>query len=155
MRELLLELSVLVRIRHPNIVTFWGTAADFPVAQGGDFAISSANSTAAHASPYGYAVSTIFADSHWRCMRPGLQASRTLAWSSSCAAEAAFTRRCIKITANAFPSRRKCGALLVTMHVQSLHTLNVPPRACFPGHSVKTHSGDPRKPADFLKRNLS
>jgi len=30
MRELLLELSVLVRIRHPNIVTFWGTAADFP-----------------------------------------------------------------------------------------------------------------------------
>ena len=32
MRELLLELSVLVRIRHPNIVTFWGTAADFPPA---------------------------------------------------------------------------------------------------------------------------
>lgn len=31
MRELLLELSVLVRIRHPNIVTFWGTAANFPV----------------------------------------------------------------------------------------------------------------------------
>mmetsp|Transcript_650 Transcript_650/g.1643 ORF Transcript_650/g.1643 Transcript_650/m.1643 type:complete len:508 (-) Transcript_650:183-1706(-) len=30
MRELLLELSVLVRIRHPNIVTFWGTAANFP-----------------------------------------------------------------------------------------------------------------------------
>mmetsp|Transcript_22767 Transcript_22767/g.53830 ORF Transcript_22767/g.53830 Transcript_22767/m.53830 type:complete len:463 (+) Transcript_22767:139-1527(+) len=30
MRELLLELSVLVRIRHPNVVTFWGTAADFP-----------------------------------------------------------------------------------------------------------------------------
>ena len=34
MRELLLELSVLVRIRHPNIVTFWGTAADFPFSQG-------------------------------------------------------------------------------------------------------------------------
>mmetsp|Transcript_33466 Transcript_33466/g.53893 ORF Transcript_33466/g.53893 Transcript_33466/m.53893 type:complete len:436 (-) Transcript_33466:293-1600(-) len=34
MRELLLELSVLVRIRHPNIVTFWGTAADFPLAPG-------------------------------------------------------------------------------------------------------------------------
>lgn len=30
-----LELSVLVRIRHPNIVTFWGTAADFPLAPGG------------------------------------------------------------------------------------------------------------------------
>lgn len=35
MRELLLELSVLVRIRHPNIVTFWGTAADFPSGGGG------------------------------------------------------------------------------------------------------------------------
>jgi serine/threonine protein kinase len=35
MRELLLELSVLVRIRHPNIVTFWGTAADFPISSGG------------------------------------------------------------------------------------------------------------------------
>ena len=35
MRELLLELSVLVRIRHPNIVTFWGTAADFPATGGG------------------------------------------------------------------------------------------------------------------------
>ena len=22
--------QVLVRIRHPNVVTFWGTAADFP-----------------------------------------------------------------------------------------------------------------------------
>jgi len=30
MRELLLELSVLVRIRHPNIVTFWGTLCSFP-----------------------------------------------------------------------------------------------------------------------------
>lgn len=35
MRELLLELSVLVRIRHPNVVTFWGTAADFPPTPGG------------------------------------------------------------------------------------------------------------------------
>mmetsp|Transcript_5974 Transcript_5974/g.21056 ORF Transcript_5974/g.21056 Transcript_5974/m.21056 type:complete len:295 (+) Transcript_5974:794-1678(+) len=34
MRELLLELSVLVRIRHPNIVTFWGTAAEFPLTSG-------------------------------------------------------------------------------------------------------------------------
>mmetsp|Transcript_26427 Transcript_26427/g.51506 ORF Transcript_26427/g.51506 Transcript_26427/m.51506 type:complete len:470 (+) Transcript_26427:207-1616(+) len=34
MRELLLELSVLVRIRHPNIVTFWGTAANFPTHPG-------------------------------------------------------------------------------------------------------------------------
>ena len=30
MRELLLELRILVRIRHPNIVTFWGTATEFP-----------------------------------------------------------------------------------------------------------------------------
>jgi serine/threonine protein kinase len=30
MRELLLELRVLVRVRHPNVVTFWGTATDFP-----------------------------------------------------------------------------------------------------------------------------
>jgi len=34
MCELLLEMSVLVRIRHPNIVTFWGTAADFPLVPG-------------------------------------------------------------------------------------------------------------------------
>jgi len=30
MRELLLELRVLVRVRHPNVVTFWGTATEFP-----------------------------------------------------------------------------------------------------------------------------
>ena len=30
MRELLLELRVLVQIRHPNLVGFWGTALDFP-----------------------------------------------------------------------------------------------------------------------------
>jgi serine/threonine protein kinase len=30
MRELLLELRVLVQIRHPNIVGYWGTALDFP-----------------------------------------------------------------------------------------------------------------------------
>ena len=32
MRELLLELRVLVRVRHPNVVTFWGTATEFPSA---------------------------------------------------------------------------------------------------------------------------
>ncbi len=30
MRELLLELRVLVQIRHPNLVGYWGTALDFP-----------------------------------------------------------------------------------------------------------------------------
>ena len=30
LREMLLELTVLVRIRHPNVVTFWGTATHFP-----------------------------------------------------------------------------------------------------------------------------
>jgi len=34
MRELLLELSILVRVRHPNVVTFWGTTAHFPRGQG-------------------------------------------------------------------------------------------------------------------------
>ena len=29
MRELLLELRILVQIRHPNIVGFWGTALEF------------------------------------------------------------------------------------------------------------------------------
>ena len=33
MRELLLELRVLVRVRHPNVVTFWGTATEFPSAE--------------------------------------------------------------------------------------------------------------------------
>jgi len=33
MRELLLELRVLVRIRHPNVVTFWGTATEFPASE--------------------------------------------------------------------------------------------------------------------------
>ena len=33
MRELLLELRVLVRVRHPNVVTFWGTATEFPGAE--------------------------------------------------------------------------------------------------------------------------
>jgi serine/threonine protein kinase len=33
MRELLLELRVLVRVRHPNVVTFWGTATEFPAAE--------------------------------------------------------------------------------------------------------------------------
>ncbi len=33
MRELLLELRVLVRIEHPNIVKFYGTATDFNKAQ--------------------------------------------------------------------------------------------------------------------------
>ena len=32
LREMLLELTVLVRIRHPNVVTFWGTATHFPAA---------------------------------------------------------------------------------------------------------------------------
>ena len=40
MRELLLELRVLVRVRHPNVVTFWGTATEFPSAEN------------AHAQPY-------------------------------------------------------------------------------------------------------
>ncbi|EKX50879.1 hypothetical protein GUITHDRAFT_134974 [Guillardia theta CCMP2712] len=34
MRELLLELSILVRVRHPNVVTFWGTTAHFPRGHG-------------------------------------------------------------------------------------------------------------------------
>jgi hypothetical protein len=33
MRELLLELRVLVRIEHPNIVKFYGTATDFNKSQ--------------------------------------------------------------------------------------------------------------------------
>ena len=28
MREILLELTILVRLRHPNIVTFWGTSTE-------------------------------------------------------------------------------------------------------------------------------
>ena len=125
MRELLLELSVLVRIRHPNIVTFWGTAADFPVAQGGDLSMFPAVFTAARAAAYDNAVATMFADSYWRHGHGlgGVQASLTLAWSSSCASGAAFTRRCIKITANVCPSKRRCGTLLATMHAQCLHTL--------------------------------
>mmetsp|Transcript_26306 Transcript_26306/g.53658 ORF Transcript_26306/g.53658 Transcript_26306/m.53658 type:complete len:401 (-) Transcript_26306:220-1422(-) len=33
MRELLLELRVLVRVRHPHVVTFWGSAVQFPTAE--------------------------------------------------------------------------------------------------------------------------
>jgi serine/threonine protein kinase len=34
MRQLLLELRVLVQIRHPNVVGFWGTALEFPGTSG-------------------------------------------------------------------------------------------------------------------------
>ena len=60
MRELLLELRILVQIRHPNVVGFWGTALDFPTSSSQHPSLSLVFENPNNASPRPITLNTIW-----------------------------------------------------------------------------------------------